>query len=176
MRTSPTLGQWLKLRRKSLGLTQKELAQPAGWAEITLRKIEAGDLPPSAALVASLSRALGIAGADLPGLLSPVRVAGDDVSTRARLLRPQRPNNLPAQLTPLIGRDHDIAAVRRRLIADGARLVTLLGPPSVGNTRLAQSKRPSRAPAQGTQNDLRESHTSDKVRQALRCSVVGHGS
>ena len=37
----------------------------------------------------------------------------------------------------LIGRQHDIAAVRKRLLSDGARLVTLLGPPGVGKTRLA---------------------------------------
>ncbi len=95
-----SFAQSLKQRRKALGLTQKELAQQAGCAEITLRKIEGGDL-------------------------------------RTRLLRPQRPNNLPAQLTPLIGREHDVAAVRRRLLSDGARLVTLVGPPGVGKTRLA---------------------------------------
>lgn len=35
---------WLRHRRKALGLTQKELAQLAGCAEVTLRKIEAGDI------------------------------------------------------------------------------------------------------------------------------------
>jgi len=49
-----SFAQWLKQRRKALGLTQKELAQQAGCAEITLRKIEAGDLHPSAPLVASM--------------------------------------------------------------------------------------------------------------------------
>jgi predicted ATPase/DNA-binding XRE family transcriptional regulator len=132
-----SFAQWLKQRRKALGLTQKELAQQAGCAEITLRKIESGDLQPSAPLVASLAKALGAADADLPGLLSLARGAGDDFPTRARLLRPQRANNLPAQLTPLIGREHDVAAVRKRLLSDGARLVTLLGPPGVGKTRLA---------------------------------------
>jgi predicted ATPase/DNA-binding XRE family transcriptional regulator len=137
MSNTRTFGQWLKRRRKALGLTQKEMAQQAGCAEVTLRKIEAGDLQPSAPLVASLAGALGVADADLPGLLSLARGVGDDFSTRARLLRLQRANNLPAQLTPLIGREHDIAAVRKRLLSDGARLVTLVGPPGVGKTRLA---------------------------------------
>lgn len=44
-------------------------------------------------------------------------------------------NNLPAQLTPLIGRDRDVAALTRRL-AD-ARLVTLTGAGGSGKTRLA---------------------------------------
>ena len=56
MSNTSTFSHWLKQRRKALGLTQKKLAQQAGCAEITLRKIEAGDLQPSAPLVASLAR------------------------------------------------------------------------------------------------------------------------
>ena len=137
MNTTITFGQWLKQRRKVLGLTQNELAQQAGCAEVTLRKIEASGLHPSAPLVASLARALGVAEADRPGLVALARGADDDFTARPRLLRPQRPNNLPAQLTPLIGREQDIAAVGRRLLTDGARLITLVGPPGVGKTRLA---------------------------------------
>jgi DNA-binding XRE family transcriptional regulator len=59
---------WLKQRRKALGLTQKDLARQAGCAEITLRKIEAGDLQPSPQLAASLARAVGASDADLPGM------------------------------------------------------------------------------------------------------------
>ena len=137
MATTDDFGQWLKRRRKALGLTQKALAQGAGCAEVTLRKIESGDLQPSAQLVASLAQALDIDDADLPALIAMARGLEDDFTAKARLLRPQRPNNLPAQLTPLIGRSRDITAVRRRLINDGARLVTLVGPPGVGKTRLA---------------------------------------
>jgi len=46
-----------------------------------------------------------------------------------------RPNNLPAQLTRLIGREADVAAVRD-LLAEH-RLVTLTGPGGTGKTRLA---------------------------------------
>ena len=139
MSKTTTFGQWLKQRRKVLGLTQKELAQQAGCAEVTLRKIEAGDFHPSAQLVLSLAKAVGAADADLPGLVSLARGTGADVTAKARLLRPQRSNNLTAQLTPLIARERDIAAVRKRLLSDGARLITLLGPPGVGKTRLAQA-------------------------------------
>ena len=132
-------GQWLKQRRKALGLTQVELAQRVGCAQVTLRKIEAGDLAPSILLASSLAKAVGAAEADLPDLVALARSAGDDFTAKARLLRLQRPNNLAAQLTPLIGRERDIAAVRKRLLSDGVRLVTLLGPPGVGKTRLAQA-------------------------------------
>ncbi len=137
MQQTGNFGQWLKQRRKALGLTQKVLAQQAGCAEVTLRKIEAGNLQPSAPLVASLATALGVDDADLPGLVSLARGLEDDFTVKARLLRPQHPNNLPAQLTPLIGRERDITAVRKRLVDDGARLVTLVGPPGVGKTRLS---------------------------------------
>jgi len=130
-------GHWLKQRRRALHLTQKELAQQVGCAEVSLRKIEGGDLHPSAALAASLARALAVAEADLPGMVALARGAKGDFSARARLLRPQRPHNLPAQLTPLLGRSRDIAALRKRLLSDDARLITLIGPPGVGKTRLA---------------------------------------
>lgn len=47
------------------------------------------------------------------------------------------PNNLPAQLTVLLGRDRDIQAARGLLQRSDVRLVTLTGPGGVGKTRLA---------------------------------------
>lgn len=46
-------------------------------------------------------------------------------------------HNLPGQLTPLLGRERDVAAVVRTLQQDGVRLLTLIGPAGVGKTRLA---------------------------------------
>ena len=65
-----TFGQWLKQRRRALGLTQKEMAQQAGCAEVTLRKIEAGNLHPSSQLVTCLARRLGVLDADLPEIMA----------------------------------------------------------------------------------------------------------
>jgi predicted ATPase/class 3 adenylate cyclase len=47
-----------------------------------------------------------------------------------------RPNNLPLQLTRFIGRQRQIAEIKRRLL-NGARLLTLTGPGGTGKTRLA---------------------------------------
>jgi Adenylate and Guanylate cyclase catalytic domain len=48
-----------------------------------------------------------------------------------------RPNNLPVQPTPLIGRQQEIEAVRALLARHDVRLVTLTGPGGAGKTRLA---------------------------------------
>ena len=53
-----TFGAWLKIRRRELDLTQKELAQHVRCAEITIRKIAAGALRPSRAHAALLVDAL----------------------------------------------------------------------------------------------------------------------
>src|SRR5437870_10031105 len=47
------------------------------------------------------------------------------------------PNNLPAQLTPLIGREAEAKTVERLLRQGNARLVTLTGPGGTGKTRLS---------------------------------------
>ena len=46
-----TFGGWLKSNRRAQDLTQSELAERVGCAEITIRKIEAGQLRPSKHLV-----------------------------------------------------------------------------------------------------------------------------
>jgi predicted ATPase len=49
---------------------------------------------------------------------------------------PSRQSGLPAPANPIVGRERELADVVR-LIADGARLVTLTGPGGSGKTRLA---------------------------------------
>lgn len=48
-----------------------------------------------------------------------------------------RPNNLPLQLTALIGREHEGTELQALLARDDVRLVTLTGPGGVGKTRLS---------------------------------------
>lgn len=48
-----------------------------------------------------------------------------------------RPNNLPAQTTPFIGREHAIRAIKEQLSSVGVRLLTLSGVGGTGKTRLA---------------------------------------
>jgi len=48
-----------------------------------------------------------------------------------------RPNNLPAQATPLIGRETELGEIVKRLDSEGVRMLTLTGPGGIGKTRLA---------------------------------------
>jgi predicted ATPase/class 3 adenylate cyclase len=62
---------------------------------------------------------------DLPSEFPPLRTLG------------ARPNNLPQQPTPLVGREREVEAVRERLLTPEVRLLTLTGPGGIGKTRLA---------------------------------------
>lgn len=48
-----------------------------------------------------------------------------------------RPHNLPAQLTSFVGRAAELSELATQLEQPDTRLVTLIGPPGVGKTRLA---------------------------------------
>ena len=49
----------------------------------------------------------------------------------------RRPNNLPTQTSAFVGRDAELAEIRRRIEDEAARLLTLTGPGGTGKTRLA---------------------------------------
>ena len=68
-----TFGAWLKMRRGALDLTQKELAQQIGCAEITIRKIEADELRPSKHLAGVLLATLQVSRHEQPELLALAR-------------------------------------------------------------------------------------------------------
>jgi predicted ATPase/class 3 adenylate cyclase len=56
----PSFGKWLRQRRRTLDLTQEELAHQAGCAPITIRKLEGDEMRPSKQLAQSLSKPLGV--------------------------------------------------------------------------------------------------------------------
>lgn len=90
-----------------------------------------------------------------------------DVSADAeRVVEPVR---LPVPLTDLIGRDGDIAEIHR-MLASGARLITLIGPGGIGKSRLALAA--GRASAPDFEDgaafvDLQSVHDADRVLNAI---------
>jgi len=78
----------------------------------------------------------------LKDLTDPERLfqlVADDLPTEFPPLRTLdvRPHNIPAQTSPLIGREEEIREIRELVLDPSIRLVTLLGPGGTGKTRLA---------------------------------------
>ncbi|HEX8230496.1 MAG TPA: tetratricopeptide repeat protein [Chloroflexia bacterium] len=135
-----TFSQLLKERRKALDLMQEDLAERVGCSVWTIRKLETGDRKPSRQVVELLADALGVPADQRQAFMNLARTgsgAGEFVVQAPRGGAPQPPSNLPASPTPLIGREAEVEKARAQLSTEGVRLLTLIGPPGIGKTRLA---------------------------------------
>lgn len=144
-----SLGPWLKQRRRVLDMTQDELAQRATCSLATIRKIEAGDLLPSKQLAHQIAIALGIPEAEHAAFVTFARAERAAVLATAFVepapsseyfgqpRQEPRRQRMPAQLTPLVGREWEVQASCALLRRPVARLLTLTGSPGCGKTRLA---------------------------------------
>lgn len=142
-----TFGQWLRRQRKALDLTQAELAARVPCAKGTIRRIEADDLRPSKALAERLADILVVADASRDAFVRFARSGLADGSiaepgpaaVQPRPSLPARRRALPSDVAPLIGRQYAIAVAAELLTRPDVRLLTLVGPPGVGKTRLARA-------------------------------------
>jgi predicted ATPase/DNA-binding XRE family transcriptional regulator len=138
-----SFGEWLKRQRSGRGLTQVQLSQQIGCAVITLRKIESEQRRPSEQLVERLAEIFNIPAEERRKFLRFAR--GDwasgpqEVVTKVPWLTsaPSPRSNLPASLGSLVGREQAIAEIQNYLSKEDIRLVTLIGPPGIGKTRLS---------------------------------------
>jgi len=136
MTTKTSFGQWLKQRRKALALSREELAQRIGCAVVTLNKIEAGERRPSIQIADLLAEHLNIPVDERASFVRFARAQiGESDAPWGTPFHP--PTNVQVQPTPLIGREQDVVAARKRLLQAESRLLTFIGPPGIGKTRLA---------------------------------------
>ncbi|HEY3312781.1 MAG TPA: helix-turn-helix domain-containing protein [Anaerolineales bacterium] len=136
-------GDWLKRRRKALDLTQAELADQVGCSASAIRKMEAEERRPSAQIAERLAEIFAIPHDEITNFLRfargqmrymPAETVEDfpwKISTKSIH------SNLPATVASLVGRELEIAHVREYLFSPAIRLVTLMGPPGIGKTRLS---------------------------------------
>jgi len=137
-----SFGDWLRRSRKALDLTQAELADRVGCSAAAIRKIEAQERRPSAQIATRLAQIFAIPPGEWAGFVkfarggwqAALRVPGAGAPWRESRL--PAPSNLPSTTTLLVGRETDIARLRGELLHPPVRLVTLIGPPGIGKTRL----------------------------------------
>ena len=138
-----SFGYWLRLRRKALDLTQDALAERVGCSVGMIRKIESEERRPSAQIVERFAEIFSISQAEQTAFLRFARGELRSISgeTEEHLpwhttIKPTH-TNLPATVTSFIGREQEIMEIRDYLASPKIRLVTLIGPPGIGKTRLS---------------------------------------
>ena len=138
-----SFGTWLRLKRKALDLTREGLAGRVGCSAGTIQKLEEEERRPSAQMADRLAQIFDIPPNEQPAFLrfargelhSWIAETQEDVPWNTSAKRPR--SNLPAMVTSLIGREKAIADVRNYLLKADIHLVTLIGPPGIGKTRLS---------------------------------------
>lgn len=137
-----SFGEWLKRQRKATGLTQERLANQVGCSAIAIRKIEAEERRPSTQIVERIAHIFNIPENQQEKFLRFARGNSDFASVFENKIEPWLPSeprrsNLPASLNSFIGREKEIKDIFTYLQSKDIRLITLMGPPGVGKTRLS---------------------------------------
>ncbi len=143
-----SFGGWLRGRRKEAGVTQEELADRIGCSPIMIQKIEGGGRRPSGQIAHLLADYFRVPTDEQEAFVTFARTgraASDSPEPAANGVTGRAPwrsayrhkTNLPAMLTPLIGRESTEQEIREMLLQPKLRLLTLSGAPGIGKTRLA---------------------------------------
>ncbi len=141
-----SFGQWVRLQRIVLHLTQDELARLVYCSAIMIRKIERDERHPSNEIAERLAGQLrlpadfhtnfvkiarGALGIDHLPDLRPIQPATPAWPTLRQTTRP------PIPTTSFIGRTRELAQICELVLHPETRLLTLVGAPGIGKTRLS---------------------------------------
>lgn len=148
MESEPSFGAWVRRRRKTLDMLQKELASRVGCSVTALQKIERDERRPSRGLAERLAECLDVPADQRASfvlvargermaerLASVPRATAAPAETERPPLAARRELALPA--SALVGRAAELAEMTQLLRDPHCRLLTLTGPGGVGKTRLA---------------------------------------
>src|SRR5215216_1338178 len=148
-------GELLRYLRERAELSQRELALQVGYHYSYMSRLEKNErMPDIATLMARFIPALGLEddprwterllrlAASEEKTMAPRKSglgsASSSPKTDATFPILESPlNQLPLSLTPLLGREKEVETVTKLLMRFDVRLVTFVGPPGVGKTRLA---------------------------------------
>jgi predicted ATPase/transcriptional regulator with XRE-family HTH domain len=146
-----TFGSFLKQLRKRAGMTQHDLAAATGYSRTLIGALEQNmRLPDVQVILQSYLPALGLQDephlakqlVELAALARGERPPSDPPSTEqprweSATAATEEIAHLPNPPTALIGREQEISYLCRRLLGHQGHLLTLIGPPGIGKTRLA---------------------------------------
>ncbi len=149
--SSESFGELLRLLRKRSHLTQSELASLVGYSDAQINRLEKNVRMPDPSVVAArFVTALGLQldSDSATRLIDLARETARKAKHKSLPNGTQSPvadrhtyslvcSKLPSPTTELLGRDSDIEAAMTMFSRDSTRLLTLVGPPGVGKTRLA---------------------------------------
>ncbi len=141
---APAFGAWLKRRRESAGLSTADLARrmnPSVDNAPDIASFEEGTALPTRAQAEAMADVFSVPTEQRAAF---VLFATSDLDTDADappdtpwLVRVRPPSTLPVQLTSFVGREGEVERVAAMLARPDVRLLTLLGPPGIGKTRLS---------------------------------------